>query len=111
VIRGKLRRIVRGGSAEHRPTSANRPTAEQTAVPLGRQNLGIAFQLVDLTCLDYCGKVVQARQDIARRFREGKITLTGGAGRVTPRGNDRRAARLDKPLERWRDQERTDLDH
>jgi octaprenyl-diphosphate synthase len=82
VIRGKTAELF-AAACEVGPVIANRPKAEQTACRSVGMNLGIAFQLVD-DVLDYGGKAAKLGKNIGDDFREGKITLPGGAG-VPPR--------------------------
>ena len=53
---------------------AERPAAEETALAIYGDNLGIAFQLVD-DALDYSARQALLGKSVGDDFREGKITL------------------------------------
>ncbi len=107
VIRGKTAELF-AAACEVGPVIANRPKAEQTACRSVGMNLGIAFQLVD-DVLDYGGKSAKLGKNVGDDFREGKITLAGGA-RLPPRQRHR-AQVLDPRAGARRDRIASDLDH
>ena len=77
VIRAKTAELF-AAACEVGPVLAGRPKAEQAACRSFGMNLGIAFQLVD-DALDYGGKSAKLGKNVGDDFREGKITLAGGA--------------------------------
>ena len=91
VIRAKTAELF-AAACEVGPVLTNRPKAEHAACRSFGMNLGIAFQLVD-DVLDYGGKSAKLGKNVGDDFREGKITLAGGA--VVPPRLGNRARILD----------------
>ena len=97
VIRAKTAELF-AAACEVGPALSARQKAEAAASRSFGMNLGITFQLVD-DVLDYGGAAARLGKNIGDDFREGKITLAGGA-RVPPR--QRRRARILAPHARAR---------
>ena len=92
VIRAKTAELF-AAACEVGPVLSARPRDETAACRSFGMNLGITFQLID-DVLDYGGAAQKLGKNVGDDFREGKITLAGGA-RLPPRL--RRRARILAP--------------